>query len=189
MKHFIIAILFSLSLSASESVVKFEWAVLYKDKNSEPINISQKRKQKLQKDDSVRFYIKAKSDIFVYLFYIAPDGEISTLMSQKLKTDEEHSMLPNKESWYQFDDIEGTEKFILMVSDNSIKDIDKALENPKNLLWEIKKQRRVHSSLASEKIRAIEIGGVVRGTGSGVKKAQLIEAGKFFTKTYRFEHK
>jgi hypothetical protein len=191
-----ISIIFTQEVKADENLIKFKWAVYYDNGNQKAQNISHKRKQVLKKNDRIQFYIKAETDLVVYLFYIAPDGKVSTLLSDKLETPKEYIFRPDAQNWYEFEDNLGVEKFTLIVSNKPIKSIDEILTNLRadtrkyshKLIDEIKRQQRQHSSLASEEIRAIEIAGVTRGGETSRQKVQLIERNNFYTKTYRFEH-
>lgn len=183
-------------LFAQEYPIKFKWAVIYGDSTKEPGIVNYKRKYILGKDAKIRFYMKPYTDLFVYLFYVSPDNKVETLLSNKLGVMDEELFLPDEYSWYQFDEARGMEKFILVVSSSRIKPIDKLIsisfsnkaEFSSKIMDEIKRQRQMHSSFASEQLRPIEMAGVARGIPNK-RDAKVIQADTFYSKTYRFEHK
>lgn len=196
LKLLVVSYILSTSVFCNDNI-EFELSILHDNQIDTPQNIFDKRKVILNRNDKIKISLNAKTELTAYFFYISSSKELSVLSSNTLKPSESTFFLPGAEQWYQFDNNNGVDRFIFIASKERIDSIDDLIKKfekfPKKyytqLMNEIKRQKMINSSMASDKVHAIEIGGVVRGSSKKTEPAVLIETNNFFTRTYRFEHK
>ncbi len=164
--------------------------------------------------DSLKMLLALKKECFVYVIHQSPTGEVQLLFPYDLKqfTSDyavgKNYYIPKGRAWYWLDKNVGRESFYLLASKQRLTKLEslvadymvakgtKKMDMAKDVVAEIRSEKKRHKSFATLAERPINIGGNVRGT-LGERGGQLpdvadisseISAQNFYSKTVTIEH-
>jgi len=168
----------------------------------------------LKTGDQLKIMVELKSMCFVYLIYHGSNGEIQLLFPNSLNQFERNYpvakkyYIPQGDFWFALDEHTGRETFYLLISKKRLSDLENLLQQYQSsgsakqpqlvpdIIEQIKRIRRQHSSLVASAERPVSIGGSVR---SAQKQAAAlpdvaslaveISAADFYGRTFTIEHK
>jgi len=195
----------------SNDKVTFKWAFFKKNKNDIVETIDFSKDVKIGKDDKIKIVISPIKKSFFYIYYLAPDNELTVLFPENPKTELETDKIYNipKEGteWFTFDDFTGIDRFYFFASNERLKKLenltfdyvnltnkneknkDKINKTKKELLDEILRVRSVNSKMKIFAEKPTSIAGVSRGVEKNNKETMLyVEAEKFYGKILRINH-
>jgi hypothetical protein len=163
--------------------------------------------------DLFKIHIQPIKTAYIYLFLHDAADELELLFPLSFALFDGKSyaqglfFIPEGDNWFTLDSAKGTERFYLLASSERLRPLEtlvlalqKTSANQKAtvaaktaarqaVLDEMARVRKQHSQLAAAAEKPVTIAGGTRGINATVEKlATRIEAGGFYTKTFRLEH-
>lgn len=168
----------------------------------------------LRSGDRIKFFLEPKSDVYFYLFHLAPQGDLSLLFPPDLKKPQarpgSYFYVPDGPLWFELDAAKGTEKFFFLASKSQLRQLENlytrhitlkgrpdSRSSTQAILNEISSLNKQRRALAAPAERPVRIAGKQRGaqaTDSAVLPdiipfAKEIVAPGFYSKTITIDHR
>jgi hypothetical protein len=196
---------------AQEMPLAFDWAFVRRATDGSAVPIDFKEKVSIASDDLFKIYVKPVRGAYLYLFLHDASDELSMLFPASFDLFATPSyygtqvFVPPGNAWFRLDGTSGVERFYLLVSRTRLATLETvmlALQKVsgdkkssvtarnaarKSVLDEIARVRKAHSTLTAAAEKPVTFAGGTRGVEIA-KKATRIEAGEFYTRTFRLEH-
>ncbi|MBP7553260.1 MAG: DUF4384 domain-containing protein [Spirochaetes bacterium] len=166
---FIITISFTVFSQEDNEQIKFRIGIEKNSSGTYTNIIDFDNNIKMKSTDSFRFFIDIKSESYLYLFLIDSCSEINLIFPDNFSVFSQKDyfyskyILPDEENWFSFDDNDGVEEFILLVSNERLTELEKI---SKKYLQESSKDNPNTNKLNDYKIRVIEEIGIVKRDNS-----------------------
>jgi hypothetical protein len=200
-------------LTAQDAGLAFDWAFVKRAHDGSAVPIDFKERVNIAAGDLFKIHIQPIKAAYVYLFLHDAADELELLFPSSFALFDGKSyaqalfFIPEGDNWFTLDSSKGVERFYLLASSERLRQLEtlvlalqKTSANQKAtvaaktaarqaVLDEMTRVRKQHSQLAAAAEKPVTIAGGTRGINATVEKlATRIEAGGFYTKTFRLEH-
>ena len=198
-----------------QDLVCFRWAfgaMIGSDDDRRLVAIT--RDTMLKTGDQLKMLVELQKKCFVYLIYHTGQDELHMLFPyeiQQFSSDYElfkKYYIPQDDMWFELDEDVGQERFYLLASVKRLFGLEALLkeyasagavkkrEIAKQILAEIRKEKKRHKKFATSAERPVTIGGSVRGIVKDKKTrspdidpiAAEVNALNFYSRTFTIEH-
>ncbi len=203
----------TLALGAQEATVSFMMAFVKRTPQGSTAKVDFTERVNVKSGDLFKIYLQPSLGSYVYLFLHDAQDDLQVLFPGTFAAFESRSYaqtmitIPEGEEWFALDNEKGTERFYLLASAERLRTLESlATAHQKTaskkgstvaavnaarqaLLDEIRRLIKAHSQLAAAAEKPVTIGGGTRGITEAVAKlATRIEAGGFYSRTFRLDH-
>lgn len=195
--------------------LSFKWAFLYKQAdNEDPQTIDyQSISTQLTSGDQIKIYFRPISNAYIYFFLQDAQEELYLLFPEVISdfnrfySYNKNYYVPGGDNWFFLDDVHGTEKFYLLVSNERLTGLENLMENyleyyysnpvsedalmetRQMVIEEIKRIRLEQAMGENLREDIVLVACDFRGIGDLYEfNAVEVEADRFYAKTIRIEH-
>jgi len=198
-----------------QDLVCFRWAfgaIVGSESDRRLVAIT--RDTDLKTGDQLKMLVELQKKCFVYLIYRTGQDELHMLFPYEIQQFTSDYKLfkkyyiPQGDKWFELDDAVGLEMFYLLASAKRLFRLESLLgkyklaeagkkrELAKQILIEIRKEKKQHQKFATPAERPVTIGGSVRGVIKDKKTsspdidpiAAEVNAANFYSRTFTIEH-
>ncbi len=198
-----------------QDLVCFRWAfgAMVGSKNDQRL-VAITRDTRLKTGDQLKMLVELQKRCFVYLIYHTGQDELHMLFPyefQQFTSDYKlfkKYYIPQGDKWFELDEDVGQETFYLLASAQRLFGLEALLGKyksaeagkkralAKQILVEIRKEKKQHRKFATSAERPVTIGGSVRGVSKDKKIhspdidpiAAEVNATNFYSRTFTIEH-
>lgn len=198
-----------------QDLVRFRWAfgAIIGSKNDQRL-VAITRDTILKTGDQLKMLVELQKKCFVYLIYHTGQDELHMLFPYEIpQFTSDYKLhkkyyIPQGDMWFELDEDVGQETFYLLASAQRLLRLEALLgeyksaeaakkrELAKQILTEIRKEKRQHKKFATSAERPVTIGGSVRGVTKDKKTrspdidpiAAEVNALNFYSRTFTIEH-
>jgi hypothetical protein len=203
----------ALALEAQDTAVSFTMAFVKRAPDGQPARIDFSERVNVKPGDLFKILVQPSAGSYVYLILHDAQNDLQVLFPPTFAAFEgsgyaqAQTFIPEGNEWFTLDGTRGTERFYLLASVQRLKTLESRVAAYQNaasqkdartaavnaarqaVLDEIRQLIRSHSTLTAAAEKPVTIGGGFRGVTEAVARlATRIEAGPFYSRTFRLEH-
>jgi hypothetical protein len=202
-----------LALGAQNATVSFTMAFVKRTPEGLPARVDFSERVNIAPEDAFKIFLQPSAGSYVYLVLHDAQNDVQLLFPQSFTAFESpgyaqgRTFIPAGDDWFALDGTKGTERFYLLASVERLRTLEsriaayqKAVSRQSStttaigaarqaVLDEIRQLIKSHSGLAAAAEKPVTVGGGTRGTTEAVERlATRIEAGPFYSRTFRLDH-
>jgi hypothetical protein len=203
----------TLALGAQDAGVSFSMAFVKRTSAGQPAKVDFSERVNVKPGDLFKIFLQPSAGSYVYLILHDAQEGLQLLFPQAFAVFESpdypnaRTYIPEGDEWFALDSVRGTERFYLLASVERLRALEsriaayqKTASNKGSavaavhaarqaVLDEIRLQLKAHSRLSAAAEKPVTIGGGTRGITEAIASlATRIDAGVFFSRTFRLEH-
>jgi hypothetical protein len=202
-----------LALEAQSAGVSFTMAFVKRAPDGQPAGIDFSERVHVAPGDLFKILIQPSEGSYVYLILHDAQNDLQVLFPTAFAAFESpgygraQTFIPEDDEWFALDGTKGTERFYLVATTVRLKTLESRIAAFQKIaankgaaaaavnaarqavLDEIQVQIKSHSRLVAAAEKPVPIGGGTRGVNNAITRlATRVEAGVFYSKTFRLEH-
>ena len=201
------------ALEAQSAGVSFTMAFVKRAPDGQPARIDFSERVNVAPGDLFKILVQPSPGSYVYLILHDAQNDLQVLFPTAFAAFEStgygqaQTFIPEGDGWFALDGTKGTERFTLLASAERLKTLESRIAAYQKtaankgaavaavnaarqaVLDEIQLQIKSHSRLAAAAEKPVPIGGGTRGVTDAITRlATRVEAGVFYSRTFRLEH-
>jgi hypothetical protein len=203
----------TVALGAQDARISLTMAFVKRTPEGRPAKVDFSERVNIKRGDLFKIFLQPSAGSYVYLILHDVQNDLQVLFPltfadfEKPGYAQSRTYIPEGEDWFALDGAKGTERFYLLASAERLRGLESRIAAYRNaaarkgsavaainaarqaVLDEVRRLTKAHSQLAAAAEKPVTIGGGTRGVDDTVARlATRIEAGIFYSKTFRLEH-